>query len=261
MPSGLLGAIQRARRSKEVESAPRPEPPRTSLPSIKSGGTLRKVVREQKPRPARRSRSAAGHTMGAGSHGRTPPSLKHGEATGAPVWALRRLMDAEVVDDARLDGVAISAEAEARLRTADTGGSRGPDVRVFVMARRAARGWRAAAARVSGAEGPPPRSSGSKPQAAARTPATTALSTSAPGQIVPRQPSGTRKHSTRRSPPPFRGANPRASVHRNGYFRRGWHRSQCWQEASQLRPRPNADTRGRGSKGLGASAGSSCVLR
>ena len=55
MPSGLLGAIQRGAALKEVESAPRPERPESALlQAIKSGGTLRKVVREQKPRPARR---------------------------------------------------------------------------------------------------------------------------------------------------------------------------------------------------------------
>ena len=55
MPSGLLGAIQRGAALKEVEAAPRPERPESALlQAIKSGGTLRKVVREQKPRPARR---------------------------------------------------------------------------------------------------------------------------------------------------------------------------------------------------------------
>ena len=55
MPSGLLGAIQRGAALKEVDAAPRPERPESALlQAIKSGGTLRKVVREQKPRPARR---------------------------------------------------------------------------------------------------------------------------------------------------------------------------------------------------------------
>ena len=55
MPSGLLGAIQRGAALKEVDAAPPPQRPESALlQAIKSGGTLRKVVREQKPRPARR---------------------------------------------------------------------------------------------------------------------------------------------------------------------------------------------------------------
>ena len=54
MPSGLLGAIQRGAALKEVDAAPRPSGRERAVQAIKSGGTLRKVVREQKPRPARR---------------------------------------------------------------------------------------------------------------------------------------------------------------------------------------------------------------